>query len=389
MGSKDLIYFDHNATTPVRPEALEAMLPYLREEYANPNSVHSFGQRARRAVERAREQVAALLGAESPSEVIFTSCGSEADVLALWGGAWAERDRTQGAKRRVVTTQIEHEAVLATCRRLARRDFEVVTAGVDGTGRVLPEAVAAAADASAAVVSVMFANNEVGTLQPVAELAAHCRERGVLFHTDAVQAAGKVPLDARGLGADLLSVSGHKLNAPKGVGALYVRKGTRLEAVISGHQEKNRRGGTENVAGIVGFGAAAELALRELEGHARELRALRDRLEAGVSALPGAHRTSRAQERLPGTAHFCFDGVDGHNLVVALDLEGVCVSSGPACSGGMTELSHVLKAMGVPEKLGRGALRVSLGRGCTEAQVDRFLAVLPRALEKLRKAVPA
>lgn len=377
------VYLDHNATTPIRPEVREAMLPYLDGLFGNPNSVHSVGQRARKAVEEARERVAAFIGA-SPDEIVFTSCGSESDVLAICGAAQNAFNRSAGARKRIITTEIEHEAVLGACRQMAARGFAVTKVGVDADARVDAGTVAEVIDETAGVVSVIFANNEVGTIQPIGEIARICRAEGVVFHSDAVQAAGKVPIDVRSLGVDLLSLSGHKINAPKGVGALYVRGGVALSPVITGHQEKNRRGGTENVASIVGLGTAAELLREEAAEHAGKLLSLRERLEAGVLALSGAHLTSRARSRLPGTSHFCFEGVDGHHLVVALDLGGICVSSGPACSGGMTELSHVLKAMEVPPELGRGALRVSLGWGTSEADVERFLAVLPDVLGRLR-----
>lgn len=379
------VYLDHNATTPVRPEVVEAMLPFLKGEFGNPNSVHSAGQRARRAVELAREQAAALIGCE-PTEVVFTSSGSEADNAALKGAAQAAWNQSSGKRRHLVVSAVEHEAVLGAARLLAARGFETTHVGVDASCRVDVAAVAAALRPETALVSVMYANNEVGTIQPVRELAALCREKGVLFHTDAVQAAGKVPISFSSMGADLMALSGHKLNAPKGVGALIVRRGAPLVPLVAGHQEKNRRGGTENVAGIVAFGAACELAAREMEAHNKELGTLRARLENAVTALPGARLSVGGESRLPGTSHFCFQGVDGHSLVVALDLEGVCVSSGPACSAGATELSHVLKAMKVEEAWGKGALRVSLGWGSSAADVDRLLAVLPGALERLRAA---
>ncbi|MBI3300386.1 MAG: cysteine desulfurase [Elusimicrobia bacterium] len=386
--STPYVYLDHNATTPVRPEVLEAMLPFLKGEFGNPNSVHAAGQRARRAVERAREQAAALIGC-APAEVVFTGGGSEADSAALCGAAQAAWNASAGRRRHLVVSTVEHEAVLGAARQLAARGFELSWVGVDAACRVDPAAVAAALRPETCLVSVMAANNEVGTLQPVRELAALCRSRGVLFHCDAVQAAGKVPLEFSAAGVDLMALSGHKLNAPKGVGALAVRRGTPLVALVSGHQEKNRRGGTENVAGIVAFGAACELAQREQAAHNKELIALRDRLEAGVLRNPGTRRTVEAADRLPGTSHFCVSAVDGHSLVVALDLEGVCVSSGPACSAGATELSHVLKAVGVAEEWGKGALRVSLGWGSTGADVDRLLSVLPGCLERLRLASKA
>ncbi|MFA6030598.1 MAG: aminotransferase class V-fold PLP-dependent enzyme [Elusimicrobiota bacterium] len=381
-----VVYLDHNATTPVRPEVLEAMLPWLRDLYGNPSSVHSFGQRARRAVEEARAAVARLLNASKPEELVFTSGGSEALALAVLGAAEGARLASGGAKRRVVTTRVEHEAHRGLGALLEGRGFEVVAVEVDGEGRVEPAEVLAALRPDTALVSVMLANNEVGTLQPVAELARLCRERGIPSHTDAVQAVGKVPVDVQALGVDLLSLSGHKFNAPKGVGALYARQGTALVPVVAGHQERNRRGGTENVAGIVGLGAAARLAGEGLAPHARELEALRDRLEEGLARVPGSRRMSRAAARLSNTCHFCFEGLDGHDLVIALDLEGVCASSGSACAGGLARVSHVLEAMGVPSPLARGALRLSLGWGSTAADVARVLEVLPGAVERLRSS---
>ncbi len=381
------VYLDHNATTPVRPEVVEAMLPYLTEHYGNPNSAYRLGQEARKAVDRAREQVAALVGAAAPEEIVFTSCGSESDVMAISGAAWLALEESKGKRDRVVSSRIEHDAVRGILQQLYRRGFKVAELGVDAAGVLDAEAAKAAITESTSVVSVMHANNEVGTLQPVELLAAACRERGVVFHTDAVQSAGKVPLKAHQWGVDLLSLSGHKLNAPKGVGALYVRKGVRLHQTITGHQEKNRRGGTENVASIVGLGKACELALKELP-HAETLRKLRDRLEAAVLRIAGSRLNGDKARRLPNCAHFSFEGLDGHHLVVALDLEGVCVSSGPACSTGASTPSHVLTAMGVDPRLATGSLRVSLGYGSSEADVDRLLELLPKAVEKLRK-VPA
>jgi cysteine desulfurase len=382
-----MVYLDHNATTPVRPEVLEAMLPYLRGEFGNPNSIHKLGQRARKALERAREQVAALLGAGDAQEILFTSCGSESDVTAVAGAAWQVFDETSGRKRRIVSSTVEHDAVRGILGLLSRRGFAVDLAPVDAQGLLDARATAGLITEAVAVVSVMHANNEVGTIQPVSELAAACRRRGVLFHTDAVQSAGKLPIDVRKMGADLLSVSGHKINAPKGVGALYVRKGVRLQPSITGHQEKNRRGGTENVASIVGLGAACELALTELS-KTRHYAALARTIEAAVLDIPGSRLNGHPDRRLPNCSHFSFEGLDGHALVVALDLEGICVSSGPACSSGSSAPSHVLTAMGLPEKLAAGSIRVSTGWSTTEADVERFLEVLPGAVERLRK-VPA
>ncbi|MBI5247828.1 MAG: cysteine desulfurase [Elusimicrobia bacterium] len=380
------VYLDHNATTPVRPEVVDAMLPWLREGYGNPNSVYSLGQRARGAIERAREQVAALLGACDASEIVFTSGGSESDVLAIAGGAWQIHDETKGKRRKVVTTKIEHDAVRLLAGQLRRRGLEVLEAGCGADGVTDVAAFSAMLDEATAVVSVMHSNNETGVLQPVAELAASARAAGALVHTDAVQSLGKLKLDAKALGVDLLAVSGHKVNAPKGVGALWIKRGVRLSPVVTGHQEKNRRGGTENTASIVGFGLACELAGRELSAAASHALALRKKIEAGALRVVGARLNGHAGLRLPNTAHLSFPGVDGHHLVVALDLEGICVSSGPACSSGASTPSHVLTAMGVPAELATGSIRVSVGWGSTDADVDRFLAVLPKAVEKLRAA---
>ncbi|MFI5345090.1 MAG: cysteine desulfurase family protein [Elusimicrobiota bacterium] len=385
-----MTYLDHNATTPVRPEVVDAMLPWLREGYGNPNSVYALGQKARAAVEAARERVAALIGAADASEIVFTSGGSESDVLAIAGGAWQVHDETKGRRRKIVTTKIEHDAVRLLGSQLRRRGFEVVEIGCGPDGAVSAQELTAAVDDATAVVSVMHANNETGVLQPVAEAAAAARACGALSHTDAVQSLGKMPIDVKTLGADLLALSGHKLNAPKGVGALYVRRGVRLSPVVTGHQEKNRRGGTENVAGIVALGVACDLARSELAGAAAHALALRRRIESAVLGIPGSRLNGHPERRLPNTAHFSFEGLDGHHLVVALDLDGVAVSSGPACSSGASTPSHVLTAMGVDPKLATASIRVSVGWGTTGADVDRFLTILPKAVTRLRAAaVPA
>jgi cysteine desulfurase len=385
-----MIYLDHNATTPVRPEVLDALLPWLRDGYGNPNSVYAFGQKARAAVERAREQVAGLIGAAEVSEIVFTSGGSESDVLAIAGAAWQASDESKGRRRGIVSTRIEHDAVRELLTQLRRRGFEIAEAACGPDGVTPAAALSALISDETAVVSVMHANNETGALQPVAAAAAAARAKGALVHTDAVQSLGKTPIDVKALGVDLLALSGHKFNAPKGVGALYVRRGVRLSPVVTGHQEKNRRGGTENVSGIVGLGAACALAARELSGARAHALALRKRIEAGVLAIPGAKLNGDFELRLPNTAHFSFPDLDGHHLVVGLDLEGVCVSSGPACSSGASAPSHVLTAMGVPPALAAGSIRVSVGWGTTDADVDGFLAVLPKTVARLRAAaVPA
>jgi cysteine desulfurase len=385
-----MTYLDHNATTPVRPEVVDAMLPWLRDGYGNPNSVYALGQKARAAVEAARERVAALIGAADASEIVFTSGGSESDVLAIAGGAWQVHDETKGRRRKIITTKIEHDAVRLLGSQLRRRGFEVVELGCGPDGIVSADELIAAIDDATAIVSVMHANNETGAFQPVAEAAAAARARGVLSHTDAVQSLGKTAIDVKALGVDLLALSGHKLNAPKGVGALYVRRGARLSPVVTGHQEKNRRGGTENVAGIVALGAACELARRELTEAAAHALALRRRIEDAVLRIPGSRLNGHPERRLPNTSHFSFDGLDGHHLVVALDLDGVAVSSGPACSSGASTPSHVLTAMGMDPKFATASIRVSSGWGTTDADADRFLTVLPKAVERLRAAeVPA
>ncbi len=379
-------YLDHNATTPVRPEVVDAMLPWLREGYGNPNSVYSLGQRARAAVEKAREQIAALLGAADASEVVLTSCGSESDALAIAGGAWQAHDETKGKRRKIVTTKIEHDAIRVLAGQLRRRGLEVLEAGCGADGVTNADELKAMLDDATAVVSVMHANNETGVLQPVVEIAAAARAAGALMHVDAVQSLGKMKIDAKTLGADLIAISGHKVNAPKGVGALYVRRGVRLAPLVTGHQEKNRRGGTENVSSIVGFGVACELAGRELSTAASHALALRKKIEAGALRIKGVRLNGHPELRLPNTAHFSFDGLDGHHLVVALDLEGICVSSGPACSSGASTPSHVLTAMGVAPELATGSIRVSVGWGSTDADADRLLAILPKTVEKLRAA---
>ncbi|HWQ00267.1 MAG TPA: cysteine desulfurase family protein [Vicinamibacterales bacterium] len=376
------IYFDHNATTPVHPAVVEAMVAALRDDYGNPSSVHRLGQRAKARLDEARGAVAALIGAE-PGEIVFTSGGTEADNFALRGAAEALEAT---GRRHVVVSAIEHEAVLNTARALGRRGWRLSIVPVDPRGVVAPEAVAECLADDTAVVSVMLANNEIGTIQPIAAIAELAHARGALVHTDAVQAVGKIPVDVGTLGVDLLSLSAHKFNGPKGVGALWIRRGTRLVPLLTGgRHERNRRAGTENVPGIVGLGVAARLAREKLEGEAARLAALRDRLEAGILArVPGTAVNGGGAPRVPNTTNVSFERVEAESLLIALDLEGVAVSTGAACSSGALEPSHVLRALGLPPQRVQGSIRFSLGLGNTEADVDYVLDRLPALVEKLR-----
>jgi cysteine desulfurase len=376
------VYLDHNATTPVAPEVADRMDRALRELWGNASSVHHFGQHAKAAVDDARQQVAALIGGEA-SEVIFTGGGTESDNFALRGAA--EALEPTGRKHLIATT-IEHEAVLKTLAALGKRGWRVTLLPVDATGIVSPDALANAITDDTAIVSVMHANNEIGTIQPLAAIVQVAKARGALVHTDAVQSAGKIPIDVRALGVDLLSISAHKFYGPKGVGAMWLRKGVRLTPFMTGgRQERNRRAGTENVPGIVGLGTAADLAKRKLQDESTRVRALRDRLEAGVLAsVPGAERNGAADPRVPNTSNISFDRVESESLLIGLDLEGIAVSSGSACSSGTLEPSHVLKAMGLPHLRTLSSIRFSLGAANTDADVDRVIKVLPPLVEKLR-----
>ena len=386
------LYFDHNATTPVAPEVLEAMLPFLREEYGNASSIHRFGQRARAAVERARAQAAALIHCQ-PNELVVTSGGTEADNLAILGTV---RASAQAAKH-VITSTIEHPAVLRTCQVLEKEGVAVTYLKVDFNGFLDPEQVRKALRPETVLVTIMHANNEIGTVQRLEEIAAIAREAGVLFHTDAVQSTGKIPVDVKRLGADLLSLSAHKFYGPKGTGALYVRKGVSLRPILfGGHDERELRPGTTNVAGVVGLGAAAQLAAESLEAEGPRLSALRDRLEAqvlarvedsGVNGPRVGYRDGRFW-RVPNTTNLYFDFIESEALVISLDLKGIACSAGAACSSGAVEPSHVLVAIGLAPDRARASIRVSLGRQTTEADVDAFLDTLPGVVERLRALSP-
>lgn len=377
------VYLDHNATTPLDPRVLEAMAPVLRDTFGNASSLHWYGQQARAALDQARGEVAALLSA-TPAEVVFTSGGTEADNLALRGLAGAARE----PRRKVLYSAAEHHAVLHTARALGEEGWPVESVRVREDGRVDLEDLAAKLDDHTAVVAVMLANNETGSVQPLAEVVRMARERGALVHCDAVQAAGKVPVDVRELDVDTLAVSAHKMYGPKGVGALYVRRNTRMRAwVRGGSQERNRRAGTENVAGIVGLGRAAALARAELPGESPRVAALRDALEARLVHEAGARRNGEGP-RVPNTTNLSFEGVDAESLLMALDLAGVAVSTGAACAAGAVEPSHVLRAMGLRPERVQGSLRFSLGRFTTAEDVDYAASAVVQAASRQRQATP-
>lgn len=378
-------YFDHNATSPLHPEVVDTVCRVLRDEFGNPSSVHRYGQRAKAILDEARGAVAGLIGGD-PSEVVFTSGGTEADNFALRGVAEALEP---AGRRHLVASAIEHEAVLNTLKSLAKRGWETTVLPVDGFAVVSPDALRqalAAAPGKTALVSVMHANNEVGVVEPIAELASVAHEAGALFHTDAVQSAGKIPVNVRELGIDLLSLSAHKFNGPKGAGALWIRRGVRMTAFMTGgRHERNRRAGTENVAGIAGLGAAAALARAKQGAESARVAALRDRLEHAVLAqIPGTQVNGDRAPRVPNTTNISFDGVEAESLLIGLDLEGFAVSTGSACSSGALEPSHVLRAMGLPSHRTQNSIRFSLGLGNTQEEVDALLAALPRIVMKLR-----
>lgn len=381
------VYFDYNATTPPATEVVDRMTVVSRDVFGNASSVHHFGQQAKAVIDEARSSTAALIHAD-PSEIVFTAGGTESDNFAIRGVAEA----MEAANRRhIITTTIEHEAVLNTFKALARRGWRTTLLPVDESGVVDPEQLRDAITSDTALVSVMTANNEIGTIQPVAELARIAHDSGALMHTDAVQAAGKLAIDCRALNVDLLSISAHKFNGPKGVGALYVKRGTRLVPLMTGGKhERNRRAGTENTAAIAGMGVAAHLASVKLETERVRLASLRDRLESGIlAAVPGTAVNGGTSPRVPNTTNISFDRVEAESLLIALDLEGIAVSTGSACSSGTLEPSHVLRAMGLPSHRAQNSLRFSLGSFSTDAEVDRVLEALPGLVEKLRRLTRA
>jgi cysteine desulfurase len=379
------IYLDHNATTPVDPAVLEAILPFFAQEYGNASSIHGFGQKCRAAIEEARDEVAGLLNARA-SEIVFTSGGTESNNHAIFGVVNA----ANAARKHVVTTTIEHSAVLNPCEELQRRGVEVTYVAASREGRVSPEAIRQAIRPETVLISVMMANNEIGTIQPVEEIAAIAAEKGIAFHVDAVQAAGKIPVDVKSIGAPLLAISGHKLYAPKGVGALYVRDGTRLDALLfGGLHGRDGRPGTENVPGIVGLGKAAEIARRALAEESPRIAALRDRLERGLLAsVPLVRVNGCCAPRTPNTSNLIFPHIEAEALVIALDLQGIACSAGAACSSGTIEPSHVLTAIGLSRDDARASVRFSLGRRTTDDEIDFVLDVIPRTVQRLRSLSP-
>lgn len=379
------VYMDYSATTYVKPEVLEEMLPYFTNKFGNPSSFYGISRETKMAVDKARGQVAQALNADL-NEIYFTGGGSEADNWAIKGIASAYKNKGN----HIITTKIEHHAVLHTCQYLEKQGFEVTYLDVDEEGFINLEDLKNAITDKTILVSIMFANNEIGTIEPVKEIGQICRERKVLFHTDAVQAVGNVKIDVKDMNIDLLSLAGHKIYGPKGVGALYVRKGIRIHNLIhGGGQERNRRAGTENIAGIVGLGKAIELASQNLEEHAKKMVVLRDRLIEGLLKIPYTRLNGpRGDKRLPGNVNVSFEFIEGESILLSLDFEGVCASSGSACTSGSLDPSHVLLAIGLPHEKAHGSLRLTLGDGSTEEDVDYVLEVVPPIIERLRKMSP-
>lgn len=379
------VYLDNAATTALSPKVLEKMMPYLTEVYGNASSPHSFGQTARAAVEHAREQVARAINAD-PSEIVFTGCGTESDDTVLFGVA--ERYAKKGDH--IITTNVEHHAILHACAALEKRGIKVTYLPVDGDGLISPEQVRDAITDKTILVSVMFANNEVGTIMPISEIAAVCHECGVLFHTDAVQAAGHIPIDVKAMGIDMLSISGHKFHGPKGVGVLYERKGIRLPSyIIGGEQEKGRRAGTENVAGIVGLGEALELAVNNMPETSARMIKLRDKLINGIEAtIPEVKLNGHRTNRLPNNVNFSIKYIEGESILLMLDMAGIAASSGSACTSGSLDPSHVLLALGLTHEVAHGSVRLTLGDDTTEEDIDYVLETLPKVAHRLRAMSP-
>lgn len=386
MQEQRLVYMDHAATTYVKPEVLSAMLPYFSEHYGNPSSVYALGRETKAAIDKARDQVASALNAAKANEIYFTGSGTESDNWALRGVAAAHA----GRGKHIITTSIEHHAVLHTCQYLEKQGFDVTYLPVDRDGLVTAQQVADAIRPDTILVSIMFANNEIGTIEPIEEIGAVCKEKGVLFHTDAVQAFGSVPIDVQRMHIDLLSLTAHKLYGPKGCGALYIRNGVRVETFIhGGAQERGRRASTENIAGIVGLGAAAEIAQAQMEQNRERLTALRDRLIQGIlDRVPYTRVNGSMEHRLPNNANVCFEFIEGESLLLLLDRAGIEASSGSACTSGSLEPSHVLLAIGLPHEIAHGSLRLTIGERTTQEDIDYVLETLPPIVARLREMSP-
>ncbi|RKU17487.1 cysteine desulfurase NifS [Candidatus Poribacteria bacterium] len=378
------IYLDYNATTPLRPEVRDAMMPFLTEAFGNGSSIHAYGREARNAIDTAREQVAELIGAKSPSEIVFTGSGTEADNHAIKG--LTELQKSRGEGNHIITSSVEHHAVLHTCQYLEQRGFEVTYLPVDRYGRIDIDQLRSAIRDTTILISIMHVNNENGTIQPLEEICQIAQEHEIPVHTDAVQSIGKLDVNVQELGVNLLSLSGHKIYAPKGIGVLYVRRGTRLANLVhGGSHERNRRAGSENVPAIVGLGVASELAKQERDAYTQHLNKLTHRLRNGLDAhIERLHYNGHPESCVPGTLNVSFESVEGESLILRLDMEGICVSTGSACTSGSMEPSHVLAALGLPPRLAQGTVRFSLGRGTTEAEIDTVIAKLPKVIKQMR-----
>lgn len=381
----EIIYFDNAATTPIRPEVYDAMRPYIESCYGNPSSVYKLARESKKAIDLARKQVADAINADS-GEIFFTGCGSESDNWAIKGVALALKDKG----KHIITTNIEHHAILHTCEFLEENGYEVTYIPVDEYGMVSADDIKKAIRPDTILVSVMTANNEIGTIEPIKEIGAVCREKGVYFHTDAVQAVGHIKIDVKEMNIDLLSLSGHKIGAPKGIGALYIRKGVKIKNLIhGGQQEKGKRAGTENVIGIVALGKAIELAVSEMEDTTERLKYLRDKIINGVlKNIEYSRLNGHPEERLPGNVNISFEFIEGESMLLMLDAKGICASSGSACTSGSLDPSHVLLAIGLPHEKAHGSLRISLGYQNTEEEVDKLLEVLPPIVQRLREMSP-
>ncbi|WP_295456336.1 cysteine desulfurase NifS [uncultured Thiodictyon sp.] len=381
----DGIYLDNNATTMVSPEVVQAMLPYFTEQFGNPSSLHQYGNRVGQAIKQARQQVQALLGAEHDSEIIFTSCGTESDSTAILSALKAQPERKE-----IITTVVEHPAILALCEQLEKEGYKIHRLKVNGKGRLDMQEYMDLLSERVALVTVMWANNESGTLFPVEEMADLARSAGVMFHTDAVQAVGKIPIDLKDTSIDMLSLSGHKLHAPKGIGVLYLRRNTRFRPLLrGGHQERGRRAGTENSASIVALGKACELALQHMDTEKRTVRQLRDRLEQGIlAAVPHCFVTGDVTNRLPNTCNIAFEYIEGESILLLLNKLGIAASSGSACTSGSLEPSHVMRAMGIPYTAAHGTVRFSFSRYNTMEEVETVIRAVPPIVAQLRKLSP-